>query len=200
MMAQEALREDVAQEREAFRAWMEAVDPARLVVVDESGICTGMRLSYGYAPRGRRALDRAPARHGRRLSLIGWMDLFGSGVVTRKWGTVKREHFCRFAEEDLIPALCEGDIVVWDNAKIHDDEHLVQKIEAKGAELKRLPRYSPDFNPIEMLWSKLKHFVKKARADTNEALVAALEQAGSHVRASDMLGWFEHCGYHPQSI
>lgn len=197
-MASEALREDVQAEREAFLAWMQEVDPERLVFVDESGISTGMRLCYGYAPRGQRLVDRAPARHGRRLSIIGWMDLFGGGVITRKWGSVKREHFRRFVEEDLIPALCEGDIVVWDNAKIHEDADLVGQIEARGAELRRLPRYSPDLSPIEMLWSKLKHYVKKARADADEVLVEALGKAVELITGEDAFGWFVHCGFQPQ--
>ena len=198
MRAAERQRADVQAERAAFLGWMQEVDPALLIMVDESGISTGMRLSYGYAPRGVRVVDEAPARHGTRLSLIGWIDLLGHGQVVPHWGTVGKERFRRFVVEDLVPVLEPGDIVVWDNAKIHDDAELVQQIEAQGATLKRLPRYSPDFNPIELLWSKLKHYVKKARADTAEALVAALHRAGEHIGWVDTLGWFEHCGYRPQ--
>ena len=198
MRAAQALREDVKAEREAFLAWLAQVDPTRLVMVDESGICIGMRLGYGYAPRGQRAVDTAPAGRGRRLSLIGWLDWFGNGTVVHLSGTVNKAIFRRFVVEHLLEELEAGDIVVWDNAKIHEDAELVALIEAKGAELKRLPRYSPEFNAIEMLWSKLKHYIKKARADTQEALKGALEQAARLVQRSDAQGWFEHCGYRLQ--
>lgn len=195
MKPKEALREDVAAEREAFRTWMEEVDPRRLIVVDESGICRGMRLLYGYAPRGKRAVDRVPTGRGRRLSLIGWLDASGRGEAVWLWGTVKGATFRQFVEEHLLSALFEGAIVLWDNASIHRDPDLEVLIKARGAELKRLPRYSPEFNPIELLWSKLKHYIRKARADTSEALVAALEEAATWITGTDAAGWFEHAGY-----
>lgn len=192
---QEALRDDVAAEREAFRVWMQEVDARRLIFVDESGLCRGMRLLYGYAPRGQRAVDRAPTGRGRRLSLIGWLDATGRGEAVWLWDTVKGATFRQFVEEHLLSALFEGAIVIWDNARIHADEELEAMIEARGAELKRLPRYSPEFNPIELLWSKLKHYIRKARADTREALLAALEEAATWITAEDAEGWFEHSGY-----
>ena len=199
MSAAEAERPDVVEKRVAFRKWAETVDPRRLVMVDESGITVGMRLRYGYARRGQRCIDRAPARHGRRLSLIGWIDSEGRGEVLHKWGTVKRPDFEAFCAQALVPALEKGDVVVWDNAKVHENVALRAAIEARGAQVKPLPPYSPDFNPIELLWSKLKHYVRKARADTDAALIAALYGAGARVQASDMAGWFAHCGYPPQS-
>jgi transposase len=195
MKPKEALREDVVAEREAFRQWMETVDARRLIVVDESGLCRGMRLLYGYAPRGERAVDRAPTGRGRRLSLIGWLDLSGAGAAVRLWGSVNGAIFRRFVEEELLAVLEPGMIVVWDNASIHRDPELEAMIQARGAELKRLPRYSPEFNPIELLWSKLKHYIRKARADTNEALLGALEQAAECITGEDAAGWFAHCGY-----
>jgi transposase len=88
--------------------------------------------------------------------------------------------------------------VLWDNARIHEAADLVEQIEARGATVKALPRYSPEFNPIELLWSKLKHFVKKACADTWEGLIKAVEEATDRVKATDAAGWFGHCGYHTQ--
>lgn len=99
MTPSETLREEVGAEREAFLAWMKVVDPDRLVIVDESGITLGMRLAYGYALRGRRALDHAPTRRGRRLSLIGWLDRCDRGSAVRLWDTVKKEQFRRRASD-----------------------------------------------------------------------------------------------------
>ncbi|ARA92171.1 hypothetical protein AWN76_002605 [Rhodothermaceae bacterium RA] len=91
-----------------------------------------------------------------------------------------------------------GDIVLWDNARIHEAPDLVEQIEARGACVRPLPRYSPEFNPIELLWSKLKHLIKKACADTAEALLEAVEYATEQVTAADAAGWFQHCGFLPQ--
>lgn len=196
-MPQEALRDEIKAEREAYVKWMEQVDVTRLIMIDESGLCLGMRLGYGYAPCGKRAFDRAPARRGARLNLIGWIDYFGNGFAVKHWGTVNGAIFRCFVEQHLAPELEAGDIVVWDNARIHDDPELVGLVEARGATVKRLPRYSPDFNPIEMLWSKLKHYVKKRRPDTREGLVEALDEAGKQVRGENAAGWFQHCGFRP---
>lgn len=198
-MPQEALRHEIKAERDAYLKWMQQADVTRLVMIDESGLSLGMRLGYGYARRGKRAFDRAPVRRGERLNLIGWIDYFGNGIAVKHWGSVNRVVFRCFVEHHLAPELEAGDIVVWDNARIHDDPELVRLIEARGATVKRLPRYSPDFNPIEMLWSKLKHYIKKRRPDTREGLVEALEEAGKQVRGDDAAGWFQHCGFHPHS-
>ncbi len=199
MMPSQQNRPDVKQEREDFQQWIEQVDPARVKVIDESGLVRGLRLSYGYAPRGQRVYDTAPLVHRKRLNLVGWMGLDGSGVVATHVGSVSGYVFRGFVREHLVPFLKPGDIVVWDNHRIHGVEEIDQMIAACGATVKRLPRYSPDLNPIEMLWSKLKHYVKKARADTLDALEEAVTGAVSLVTASDARGWYAHCGFCPQS-
>ncbi len=199
MMPQQALREDVGAEREAFDAWLETVDPSKVKVLDESGVVQGMRLAYGYAKRGERLVEHAPYRQGKRLSLVGWLGFDGEGIVAMEVGTVKGWTFRGFVREHLVPHLAAGDIVVWDNARIHGVEEIEAMIEACGAKVKRQPRYSPEYNPIEHLWSKLKQRVRKARADTAEQLQQAVAEAVSSVTASDARGWFEHCGYLHQS-
>lgn len=197
-MPDQAQRPDVVAEREAFFQWLDTVDATKVKVVDESGVVQGMRLAYGYAKRGQRLIEHAPLRRGRRLSLLGWLGFDGSGTVAMHEGTVKRWHFRGFIQQHLLPVLKPGDLVIWDNARIHEAADLVEQIEALGASVKPLPRYSPELNPIEHLWSKLKHWIKKACADTAEALVEAVESATLRVCASDAEGWFAHCGYHPQ--
>lgn len=188
-------RADVAEERAEFMEWMATVDPNRVVVVDESGLIRGLRLAYGYAPKGERVYDTAPLNKGKRLNLVSWMRVDGSGVVATHAGRVNGPIFRGFVMKDLVPSLRAGDVVVWDNARIHGVEGLREMIEARGAELKPLPRYSPDLNPIEMMWSKVKHWVKKARADTLEALEEAVEAAVARVASSDAEGWYSYCGF-----
>lgn len=197
-MARETLRPDVQAERAEFITWMEAVDPTRLVFVDESGIRIGTRLAYGYAPCGKRVRDYAPLCRGKRMSIIGWLDAFGTGQGIHLWHSVKRTDFRDFVEEYLVPDLRPGDIVIWDNARIHEDPEFARMIERRGAELKKLPRYSPDLNPIEMLWSKLKHYIRKTRADTEELLADALKAASDLITFEDAVGWLLHCGFRPQ--
>jgi len=186
-------RPEVALERALFAAAMKLLDAARLVFVDESGIVRGMRLAYGYAPRGARCIENAPFRVGKRRSLIGWMAANGGEIVHFE-GSVTASVFEQFVRDHLVPSLEAGDIVLWDNARIHSPE-AVRLVEAAGARVLPLPRYSPEYNAIELMWSKLKHYVRKLRADTAEALKAALEAAAAYLRAADARAWIEHCGY-----
>ncbi|ARA92177.1 hypothetical protein AWN76_002635 [Rhodothermaceae bacterium RA] len=198
MQAAQQQRPDVVAERAAFRDWLGTVDATRIKAVDESGVIQGMRLAYGYAPRGERLVCQAPLRQGKRVSLLGWLGFDGAGTVAMHTGTVRRWHFRGFIQQHLLPVLKPGDIVLWDNARIHEAPDLVEQIEARGACVRPLPRYSPEFNPIELLWSKLKHLIKKACADTAEALLEAVEYATEQVTAADAAGWFQHCGFLPQ--
>ena len=165
-----------------------------MVCVDESGIVAGGRVSYGYAARGERCEEHAPYRKGRRTSLIGWVGLGRGGVVAVE-GSVSGDLFERFVREHLCPNLRRGDTVVWDNHSVHKRPALRALIEARGAELVWQPRYSPEVNAAEELWSKVKHLVKRARADTQTALVAALAAAVAALTWEDSHGWLRHAGY-----
>lgn len=199
MTAAERECEEIKAERACFIDWMQRVDPARVKVVDESGLVRGMRLSYGYSESGKRCFESAPLNRGKRLNLVGWIGLDGSGCVATQATSINQPLFRGFILSHLLPVLKPGDIVVWDNHRIHDAEGLKAQIEDLGAEVRPLPRYSPDLSPIEPCWSKIKHIVRKLRADTMEALQVAVEQAVSLVSADDARGWFEHCGFCPQS-
>lgn len=174
---------------------MSEVDPARVKVVDEMGMVRGMRLGYGYAPRGERVHDTRPVGRGKRLNVLGWMGLDGDGCLAGWSGNVNTEVFSHFIETYLLPKLNKGDYVVWDNASFHRDESLLRKFKRKGVNLVRLPRYSPDYNPIEMLWQKLKHYLKKARIDQFSELESGLTEAMQEITITDVQGWFKHCGF-----
>lgn len=156
-----------------------------------------MRTAYGYAPRGKRCYESAPFRAGKRLNLLGWVGLRG-GCVAPLVGRVDAGVFTRFIEHYLVPALRPGDVVVWDNARIHSGA-AVALVEEAGAQVLTQPRYSPEVNVIEHAWSKAKEVVKRWRADTQDALEEALRVGLASITSSDLRGWLRHCGYryHP---
>ena len=199
MRPQQQLTDAVQQERAAFLGALAEIDPARVKVVDESRVVLGQRLAYGYSARGERCYDSALFRSKVARSLIGWLGFDGSGVVAMQEGTVRGWTFRGFVREHLVPQLKEGDVVVWDNARIHGVEGIREMIEACGARVLPLPRYSPDLSPIEPCWSKVKHVVTRLRAETAEALEQAVEAGVGSVVSSDAAGWFRHCGYVLQS-
>ena len=165
-----------------------------MICVDESGIVAGTRLAYGYAPRGERCVEHAPYRRGRRTNLIGWLGL-GRGRVVVAEERVDGDLFEQFVREHLAPHLERGDIVVWDNHPIHRRAVLREVIEGRGATLAPQPRYSPEANACEEMWSKLKQGVRRARADTGKALQAALAAGVEALTSSDTAGWLGHAGY-----
>lgn len=128
------------------------------------------------------------------------MALDGSGAVVSHQGTINGLLFRGFVWYHLLPALCPGDVVIWDDVRIHGVEGLKEMISSRGARLLPLPRYSPELNPIEMLWSQVKHFIKKARPDTVEALEEAVEATMTLITAEDAAGWFQHCSFTGQPI
>jgi len=140
MRSAEQDRDDIQAERAVFIEWMDTVDPTRVKVLDESGLVRGMRLGYGYAPKGERVYDSAPVKPGKRPGMVAWMGFDGSGAVATHPGTVNAPIFRGFVLAHLLPALKPGDIVIWDNHRIHEAEGLKEQIEARGAVLKPLPR------------------------------------------------------------
>ena len=199
MRPEQQLTDAVQEERAAFIERLAELDPARVKVVDESRVVVGERLGYGYSARGERCYDSGLLHSKVARSLVGWLGLDGSGVVATHEGSVRGWTFRGFVREHLVPHLAPGDVVVWDNARIHGVEGVREMIEACGAEVLPLPRYSPDLSPIEPCWSKVKHVVKRLRARTAEALEAAVEAGVGSVAPSEAAGWFGHCGYTLQS-
>ena len=193
MIASQRLRPDVVARREAFLAEVAAIPAERLVFVDESGIEIAARSAYGFAPVGERCVEVAPFRVGKRVNLLGWMAATCGSVRTHE-GPVNAPRFEAFVAESLVPCLERGDVVIWDNARIHSPA-AVALVEAAGARVLAQPPYSPDVNAIEMLWSTVKALVRQKRADAREQLLAALDEAVSAVTLSDASGWIRHCGY-----
>jgi transposase len=174
-------------------------DARRLVFVDESGFNTSMTRLYARAPRGKRAYGKVPRNRGKNTTLIAAITLEGAmGESMSVEGATDSEAFEAYVEHFLSPSLCEGQVVVLDRLGAHRTEKVRELIEARGADLVFLPSYSPDFNPIEEAFSKIKALVRKEGARVREALVEVIGRALVAVTTEDAAGWFAHAGYWPQ--
>jgi len=171
-------------------------DARRLVFVDESGFNTSMTRLYARAPKGRRAYGRVPRNRGKNTTLIAAITLEGAmGESVAIEGATDAKAFEAYVEHFLAPSLEEGQVVVLDGLGAHRTDRARELIEARGAELLFLPSYSPDLNPIEEAFSKIKQLVRKAGARTRETLVEAIGRALAAVTPEDAAGWFDHAGY-----
>lgn len=173
-------------------------DARRLVFVDECGTHTSMTRLRSRAPKGERAYGKVPRNRGKNQTLIAAITLEGAmderAAVTIE-GATDASVFEGYVEHFLAPTLAEGQVVVMDKLSAHRTERARELIEAKGAELVFLPSYSPDLNPIEEAFSKIKGILRKVGARTREALVEAMAEALLAVTPEDAMGWFRHCGY-----
>jgi transposase len=167
------------------------------VWVDECGTHTSMTRLYARAPKGERAYGSVPRNRGKNTVLIASMTLEGAmGEAMALEGSTKAFVFEAYVEHFLAPSLQEeGQIVVMDNLGAHKTDRVRELIEEKGCELWFLPAYSPDLNPIEEAFSKVKARLRKAAARTREALLEAMGEALSAITSRDAAGWFAHCGY-----
>jgi transposase len=163
--------------------------------VDESGFHTSMMRLRSRAPRGERAYGKVPRNRGKNLTLIALMSLLGMGETMCVKGATDSQVFEVYVEHFLAPTLQQGQVVVFDNLGAHKPQRVRELIEARGAEVLFLPSYSPDLNPIEEAFSKIKGIVRKLAARTHEALSEAIAEALSAITPADVAGWFTHCGY-----
>jgi len=178
-----------------FRRRARRLDKRRFIFVDESAVNTAMTRRYGRAPKGERAYDSAPRNYGAHTSVIGAMGLRGLVAALTVEGAVDTEVFNAYAERVLEPRLRRGDVVVLDNLTAHRASRIEEVAAARGAQVLWLPPYSPDYSPIEQCWSKIKAYLRGAKARTREALEEALAAALGLVTKADIRGWFKHCGY-----
>ena len=176
------------------------MDPERLVFVDESGVTTEMTRRYGRAPRGERVREATPAGHWSTLTLLGAMTRRGLLATMTVESPTDGDVFLAYLEQVLCPRLQPGQVVVMDNLSAHKVAGVRERIEATGAELRYLPAYSPDFNPIEPCWGKIKQGLRAMKARTLEHLEEAVTQAIRSISPQNALSWFRHCGYGIQEL
>jgi transposase len=174
---------------------VKALDPKRLVFVDECSTNIALTTLYARAPRGERAFGKAPRNWGKNVTLVCSLNTEGIGAAMSVEGSTDGVAFETYVERFLAPTLKAGQVVVMDNLQVHKSARVRKLVEARGAEVLFLPPYSPDFSPIEETFSKVKGILRKAGARTREALVEATGCALDAVSQRDALGWFGHCGY-----
>lgn len=174
-----------------------AVEPEKLVFVDECGVHTSLAPIYGYAPRGERLHLPVPRNLGKNTTLLSSMTTYGMGPSLAVEGATTAKVFETYVEKVLMPSLKPGQIVVMDNLGAHRTRRIRELIKGQDCELLYLPAYSPDYNPIEEAFSKIKNLLRKAAARSKEALIDALGAALSAVSAEDARGYFKHAGYRP---
>jgi transposase len=182
--------------RAAWRVlFSEEVDSKRLVFVDEMGTNTSLSSLRAWSKRGERAHCSVPRNRGPNTTLLASMSPEGMGPSLAVEGATTRPVFETYVEKVLLPGLRRGQIVVMDNLTAHKGDRIRELIEGAGCELLYLPPYSPDLNPIEEAFSKIKGLLRKAGARSREALIEALGRALEAITSQDARGFFEHCGY-----
>jgi len=171
------------------------LDPAKLIFLDESGAKTNLTRLRGRAPKGQRAHAAAPQGHWQTTTMISSIRVDGTTACMALEGATDTESFRAYVRVLLVPTLRPGDIVVMDNLSPHKSDPTLDLITETGAQVSFLPAYSPDLNPIEMMWSKVKNLLRGAEARTQEDLIAAIGRALAKVTPQDAINWFAHCGY-----
>lgn len=181
--------------REDWAAGENNLDPERLIFIDESGLSTKMARLRGWARKGERCRAAIPHGHWKTITFVGGLTLAGFVAPMLLDVPMNGECFLAWIEQMLAPILRPGHSVVMDNLPAHKVAGVRQAIEARGAELLYLPPYSPDFNPIENAFAKLKAHVRKAAARTFDALEIAAANALQQFRPDECANFFTHAGY-----
>jgi transposase len=196
--ASEQQRPDVLRRRQDWFDQQPGLDPECLVFIDETGASTKMARLRGRSPRGERCRAPVPHGHWKTTTFVGALRLEGMTAPMVLDGAMNGPAFLAYVEQVLVPTLSQGDIVVMDNLPAHKPVAVREAIEAAGAELLFLPPYSPDFNPIEMAFSKLKSFLKKTAARTKEDLWDAIGQGIDAFAPTECENYFAAAGYEPE--
>jgi len=193
--ASEHDRPDIAAARQQWQAAAPTWDPARLVFLDETGVTTNLLRRYGRGPRGARVGDHAPLSRWETSTFIAGLRVSGltaPGVID---GAMDGDSFLAYVEQILVPTLTAGDVVIADNLAAHHVDGVQRLIEAAGATLRYLPPYSPDLNPIELCFAKLKTLVRAARCRSIETLWPLLGECVPRFAPTECRNYFRHCGY-----
>ena len=171
------------------------MDPTAFVFLDESGASTNMVRRYGWSARGDRLVDAAPHGHWRTTTFVA--GLRSSGIIAPLVldGPMTGEAFLAYVEQFLTPALSPGDVVVMDNLGAHKVAGIAEAIAAVGASILYLPPYSPDLNPIEQMFAKLKALLRKTAARSREALWKAIGQLLGAFNSDECCSYIRHAGY-----
>jgi transposase len=194
-VAFEQQREDVAEARRQWAAEQLLIDPDRVVFIDETWAKTNMTRTYGRSPRGARLVSRVPYGRWETTTFLGAMRSNGFIAPLCVEGAINGRVFLAWVQQQLVPSLQAGDIVVMDNLSSHKTPGVVAAIEAAGAEVRYLPPYSPDLNPIELAFSKFKKLLRDGAQRTTEKLWSLCGSALGLFTENECRNYFRHCGY-----
>ena len=193
--AREQKRADIAEYRERFKEKLKTIDKAKLVFLDESGVNLNLTRRYGRAQGKARVRDYTPLNIPKSTTLLSSIRTDGTMIHKEFTGALNGQYFVKYIKEQLVPSLHKDDIVIMDNLRTHKVNGVKQAIESVGAKLIYLPPYSPDFKPIEMLWSKIKAILRNWKARTPESLTSSISRAYKLISLSDISGWFNKMDY-----
>lgn len=174
---------------------MKRIVQTRLRFLDEAGATTILTRLYARALGGKRTSEAVPRNYGASTSMIATLGVDGVEAMRLIEGSVDALCFNAYCEKVLRPTLKTGEIIVPDNLRAHRASRIEEIAASCGAQVLWLPPYSPDFSPIELMWSKVKAYLKKVKARTQEELEKAIAEALETITVSDCLNWFRHCGY-----
>ena len=183
------------RKRDDWRAAQPSLDPRRLRFVDETWAATNMTRRYGRAPAGQRLVEAVPHGHWKTTTFVAALGADGLGAPMVLDGAINGDAFVAYVEQVLVPTLRAGDIVVMDNLSSHKRAEVRAAIVGAGCTLLYLPPYSPDLNPIEQAFAKLKALLRKAKERTVEGLWAFLGQALDAFTPQECRNYLQHCGY-----
>jgi transposase len=195
LTAAEQDRPDVAAARAELRAEQPSLEPSRLVFIDETAVTTKMVRRYGRCPRGERLVAKVPHGHWKTMTLVAALRIDGISAPYVIDGAMDGPAFLAYVQQVLAPTLRKGDIVFMDNLQTHKVNGVEAAIEAVGATLRFLPAYSPDLNPIEQAFSKLKEALRKGAARTVETLWKLIGRLLKTFAPNECANYFRHAGY-----
>ncbi len=186
---------DVQEKRKAWENDIKEIPAEHFVFLDESGVNTNLTRRYAWGIGKERIPDSVPLGTPKSTTVLSSIRLNGQSVTTMYQGGTSGDRFVQYLKNDLLPTLQKGDIVVMDNMRSHHVKAVAETFEATGIKIFYLPPYSPDFNPIEKMWSKMKSILRKLKIRSLELLPDAVIYALSQTTQEDCLGWFRSCGY-----
>jgi transposase len=195
LVADERERPDVARRRAQWTKYQNRIEPERLVFIDETWTKTNMAPLRGWAPRGKRFVAKVPHRRWTTTTFLAALRLDRIEAPWLLEGPIDGESFLTYIERVLMPTLREGDIVIMDNLGSHKGKAVRELIRSTGAKLFFLPKYSPDLNPIEQVFAKLKHLLRKAAARTVETVCAAIGEILTAFTPEECANYFRNSGY-----
>ena len=197
MVAGERDRPDIARRRAQWTKYQDRIEPERLVFIDETWTKTNMAPLRGWAPRGKRFIAKVPHGRWKTTTFLAALRLDRIDAPWLLEGPIDGESFRTYVARVLVPTLRQSDIVIMDNLGSHKGKVVRELIRSTGAKLFFLPKYSPDLNPIEQVFAKLKHFLRKANARTVDTICAAIGEILRAFTPEECANYFRNSGYQP---